>query len=288
MIIVSVLYGLAFAFGIGASDVLAAVLTRRLGVFRTVLLLQLIGLAGMSVFALAFGLLDGLPRSFWLLMFGITLLVSLFYLGFFEALRRGPIALVGPIVAAHSVIVVLLAVLFLGETLAPPQIAAMLAVVVGVALASVNWRALKSGESLMTLGAALAVAVCVAAGFWQFAIAALSREHGWFAPVFLTRLYMAPLLIPLVAVRREWIWRGLTLKLAALALAVAALENLSLLAFTRGSQVGDVAIVAAASTAYPVVPVIGGMAFFGERLSAVQIAGLVIVAVGLTALSLIG
>ena len=288
MIIVSVLYGLAFAFGIGVSDVIAAAVTRRLGVFRTVLLLQLIGLAGMSVFALAFGLMDGVPLSFWLLMFGITVLVSLFYLGFYEALRRGPIALVGPIVAAHSVIVVLLAVVFLGETLAPPQVAAMVAVVVGVALASVNWRALKSGEPLMTLGLALAVAVCVAAGFWQFAIAALSREHGWFAPIFLTRLYMAPMLIPVVAVRREWIWRGLTFKFAALAVAVAALENLAMLAFTRGSQIGDVSLVAAASTAYPVVPVIGGMIFFQERLSAAQFAGLAIVAVGLTALSLVG
>ena len=288
MILISVLYGLAFAFGIGAADVIAAGLTRRLGVFRTVMLLQLVGLAGMSVFALAFGLLDGLPLSFWLTMFGVTLLVSLFYLGFYEALRRGPIALVGPIVAAHSVIVVLLAVAFLGEALAPAQVAAMLAVVGGVALASVNWRALKSGESLMTLGLALAVAVCVAAGFWQFGIAALSREYGWFAPVFLTRLYMAPILMPVVAVRREWIWRGLTPKLAALVVAVAALENLSLLAFTRGSQVGDVSIVAVASTAYPIIPVIGGVAFFGERLSAIQLAGLLIVALGLTALSLVG
>lgn len=288
MILVSVLYGLAFAFGVGVADVIAAGLTRRLGTLRSVLLLQLIGLAGMSVFALAFGLLDGLPPSFWLLMFGITLLVSLFYLGFYEALRRGPIALVGPIVAAHSVIVVLLAVVFLGETLAPPQIGAMAAIVAGVGLASVNWRALKSGESLMTLGLALAVAVCLAAGFWQFAIAALSREYGWFAPVFLTRLYMAPILIPVLAVRREWIWRGLTLKLAALAVAVAALENVAMLAFTRGSQVGDVSIVAVASTAYPIVPIIGGIVFFGERLSAMQFAGLVVVAVGLTALSLVG
>ena len=288
MILVSVLYGLAFAFGIGAADVIAAGLTRRLGVLRTVLALQLVGLAGMSVFALAFGLLDGLPLSFWLLMFGITLIVSLFYLGFYEALRRGPIALVGPIVAAHSVIVVLLAVAFLGETLAPAQVAAMLAVVGGVALASVNWRALKSGESLMTLGLALAVGVCIAAGFWQFAIAALSREYGWFAPVFLTRLYMAPILIPVVAARREWVWRGMTPKLAALILAVAALENLSLLAFTRGSQVGDVSIVAVASTAYPIIPIIGGVVFFGERLSAVQLAGLLVVAFGLTALSLVG
>ena len=288
MILVSVLYGLAFAFGIGASDVLAAGLARRLGTFRAVLLLQLVGLAGMSVFAFAFGLLDGLPLSFWLLMFGITLLVSLFYLGFYEALRRGPIALVGPIVAAHSVIVVLLAVVFLGEALAPPQVAAMAAIVAGVGMASVNWRALRSGESLMTLGLTLAVAVCVAAGFWQFAIAALSREHGWFAPVFLTRLYMAPILIPVLAVRREWIWRGLTPKLAALAVAVAALENAAMLAFTRGSQIGDVSIVAVASTAYPIVPIVGGIVFFGERLSAAQFAGLLIAAVGLTALSPVG
>ncbi len=288
MVALSVLFGLVFAVGLGVADVISTGLTRKLGVMRTVFLLQAIGAAGMSAFALTTGQLTGLTVSAWLLMFGITGLVALFYMGFFRALQLGPIALVGPIVAAHSVIILLLAVVFLDETLSWRQMIAIATAVVGVALASIDWRALRSGKSLITLGVGLAVVVCIAAGFWQFAIAVLSREFGWFVPIYLTRLFMVSLLLPAVVIRRDWPWKRMNPKLAVGIFAVAALETLSLLAFTRGSEIGIVSIVAAASTAYPIVPIIGGITLFGERLSGVQFVGLFIVGVGLLGLSLVG
>ena len=140
---------------------------------------------------------------------------------------------------------------------------------------------------MIGLGVALAIVVSIAAGFWQFAIAAFSREIGWFAPVFLTRLFMVVLLTPVVSVRREWPWRGLNRKLGIAVAAVAVLETLSLLAFTRGSEIGIVSIVAAASTAYPVIPIIGGIVLFKERLAAIQFAGLFVVTLGLLGLTLL-
>ncbi len=291
MIIVSVLFGLAFAVGIGVADVLSAGLTRRMGVLRTVFLLQLISVLGMSLFALWTRPLGGLEASDWILMSALTALVALFYLGFFKALQLGPIALVGPIVAAHSAIIILLAMFVLGEPVGAWKMAAIAATICGVALASVDWRALGAGRAdrrkIMGLGVALAVAVCIAAGFWQFAIALLSRDLGWFVPVYLTRLFMVALLVPIVAIRREWPWRPMNRKLALTVLAAAVLESLGLFAFTRGSEIGIVSIVAAASTAYPVVPIIGGIMLFGERLSTIQLVGLIVVFAGLFALTLL-
>ncbi len=287
MVVQSVLFGLAFAAGIGVADVISAGLTRSLGVVRTVFLLQVLGVGGMLAFALATGQLEGIEANHVLMMAGLTVLVVFFYLGFYRALQLGPIALVGPIVAAHSPVVVFLAVVFLGERISEWQIAAIVATVCGVVMASIDVRSLRSGRTIIGLGVALAIGVSVAAGFWQFAIAAVSREMGWFAPVFLTRVFMVCILVPVVVIRREQPWVGLNRKLAVAIVVVAALETLSLLAFTRGSEVGIISIVAAASTAYPVIPIIGGIVLFKERLGALQFVGLFIVSVGLLGLTLL-
>ena len=287
MIVQSVLFGLAFAVGIGIADVISAGLTRPLGVLRTVFLLQMFGVGGMLAFALVTGQLETIDSRDMLLMAGLTLVVVFFYLGFYKALQLGPIALVGPIVAAHSPVVVVLAVIFLGERISEWQVVSIAATVFGVAMASVDVQALRSGRTVIGLGVALAIGVSIAAGFWQFAIAAVSKEMGWFAPVFLTRVFMVCLLVPVVAIRREQPWVGLNKKLAAAIVVVAALETLSLLAFTRGSEIGIVSIVAAASTAYPVIPIIGGIVLFKERLGVIQFAGLFVVSVGLLGLTLL-
>ena len=287
MVVQSVLFGLAFAIGIGVADVISAGLTRSLGVLRTVFWLQMLGVGGMLVFALFTGQLDTIEVNHVLLMAGLTVVVVFFYLGFYRALQLGPIALVGPIVAAHSPVVVVLAVIFLGERISEWQVAAVVAVVCGVVMASVDVQALRSGRTVIGLGVALAIGVSIAAGFWQFAIAAMSKEMGWFAPVFFTRLFMVCILVPVVAARREQPWVGLNKKLAAAIVVVAALETLSLLAFTRGSQIGVVSIVAAASTAYPLIPIIGGIVLFKERLSSIQFAGLFVVSLGLLGLTLL-
>ena len=287
MVLTSVLFGLAFAAGIGVADVISAGLTRTLGVLRTVFLLQLLGVVGMLVFGLVTGHLESITTNDLLMMAGLTVVVVFFYLGFYKALQLGPIALVGPIVAAHSPVVVLLAVIFLGERISEWQIVAIAATVSGVVMASMDINALRSGRTIIGLGVALAIGVSIAAGFWQFAIAAMSREMGWFAPVFLTRLFMVGLLLPVVVIRREQPWGGLNRKLAVAIVVVAALETLALLAFTRGSEIGIVSVVAAASTAYPIIPIIGGIVLFKERLSALQFAGLFIVTLGLLGLTLL-
>ena len=287
MVVQSVLFGLAFAVGIGIADVISAGLTRTLGVMRTVFLLQTFGVAGMVAFALLTGQLQTIEATDVLLMAGLTVLVVFFYLGFYKALQLGPIALVGPIVAAHSPVVVVLAVIFLGESISGWQLVAIAATVCGVVMASVDVRALKSGTTIIGLGVTLAIGVSIAAGFWQFAIAAMSKQMGWFAPVFLTRLFMVCILVPVVAIRRERPWKGVSRKLAVAVIVVAALETLALLAFTRGSELGIISIVAAASTAYPMIPIIGGIVLFKERLGAIQFAGLFVVSVGLLGLTLL-
>ena len=62
----------------------------------------------------------------------------------------------------------------------------------------------------------------------------------------------------------------------------------ALMAFSRGSEVGVLSIVSAASTWSPAVPIIGGIFVFNERLTSSQSAGLAVAISGLLILALSG
>ena len=54
--------------------------------------------------------------------------------------------------------------------------------------------------------------------------------------------------------------------------------------FARGDQVGLISITAASSSAYPIIPLIGGLVLLHERLARWQAAGVVLILVGLVLL----
>jgi drug/metabolite transporter (DMT)-like permease len=51
--------------------------------------------------------------------------------------------------------------------------------------------------------------------------------------------------------------------------------------YTQGAAVGLVSVVGAIAATYTLVPVIGGMAFLGERPAPNQLAGIALVVIGL-------
>ena len=94
------------------------------------------------------------------------------------------------------------------------------------------------------------------------------------------------LFIPLSVVLRQWTLRGLTIPLA-LGVAVAGIVEMGgMFSYARGTEVGVISIVAAASIAYPLIPMLGGIVVFGERLAFSQWTGLGIALSGLFVLAI--
>ena len=213
------------------------------------------------------------------------MLGTLLYVAFYRALQLGPIAIVTPVVSTYAVIVILLSVAIVGERLSGGQVLAIAATIGGVVLASINVGEIRSGR-MLSRGVLIALAATVFIGVWIYSIGVISREVGWFLPIYVNRLLTLAILVPVSTVRRSWPWQQLTVPLALGVLAVGVLETASLMAFARGAEVGVISIVAAASTVYPLVPILGGVFIFHERLSPTQIAGLVVVVVGLVMLAL--
>ena len=285
MVIESLAFGLLAALGWGASDFAAALITRRIGGLPTVFWVHVGSVALSSAYLPFAGDAGGVSATQWAAMAGISALAFGTYIFFYRSLQLGPIAIVTPIIGANAVVVILLAVALTGERLSGLQLAAMPAVIGGVALVSVDLRNLRSSRELVGQGVLFGIVAMLCLGSWQYLIGLASRQLGWFLPIYLTRIMTLALVAPALVVTRTRPWRSLNLKLLAGALFVAALETLGLFAFARGAEVGVISIVAASATIYPVLPILGGLLFFRERIAPNQWVGLATAMAGLMLLA---
>lgn len=288
LVLQSVMFGVIAAVCWGIADFLAAVISKRLGILGTVFGVHVASVAATTIY-LVFALDPAMPSpGQWAALVGMSLLAVVTYLAFYKSLQIGPVAVVSPIVSTYAVVVILLAVIFVGERLSAGQSIGAIGTVVGIVVASTNPRALRRRETLIGAGVLLAILATLGLGFWQFAIGVLSKEIGWFLPIYISRVLTLAFLLPIVVARRTWPWRQASALLILGVIVVGIVETAGLFAFARGSEVGIISIVAAASITYPVIPVLGGLAIFKERLSISQWSGLTIALVGLLVLTLAG
>ncbi len=202
-------------------------------------------------------------------------------------MRAGPVAIVSPISAAHSAIPIVLAVIFLGERMNIGQSVGATAAVCGIVLAALDLRALKSGTSLVGKGTLLALAAMLTFGLVLYFLALLSRDLGWFIPAYVLRMMSVALVAPVSVARREPPWRGITSWVVAGIVLLGLFDIGGAFAFARGAEIGQISIVAAASSGYPLVAIGGGILLFRERLALSQIAGIVSILAGLVLLGLV-
>ncbi len=286
------IFGLTTAVAWGLSDLLAAVVGRRIGSFRTLIIAQVTGLVLCLAWWVAarppIGRLDAGAVA---ALAAAGALAAAAYVALYRGLELGPVALVSPIVSAYAAGPVILAVVVLHEHLSALGAGGAATTLAGAVLACTNPHALRSGRPRARTGIPHAILAMAGFAIGAFVIAAFARPLGWFAPVALSRtaglvtLASAPLIVPrLTAARADSPSRGALL----LAAAVGALDIGGVAIFARASQLGLVALVAAVSATFPLIPVLGGVALFGERLARSQVVGVALVIGGLVLLGVTG
>ena len=237
VIALSVFYGVVAAIGWGVADFVAAAASKRIGVLRTatgVHISSSIAVAGYFVIVFEPGILTW---AHWAALASVSVLAVLVYLCFYRALREGPVAVVSPIVSCYAIVVIVLAMAFSGERLSGWQALGAMCSIGGVALASFDPRGRMSGGRIIGLGVGLAVVTMLSIGLLSYVVGLLSRELGWFLPVYISRTMTLGLFIPLTVALRQWTLRGLTIPLA-LGVAVAGIVEMGgMFAYTRGTEV---------------------------------------------------
>jgi drug/metabolite transporter (DMT)-like permease len=277
------LLGASAALVWGLTDILVVHSARRVGVVRSLLAVQGSGVLLLALLAVLLGVDLSVSGGQWAAIAALGAVSVGAYLGFYKALELGPIAIVSPIASSNGAMIVVLAVIVLGESLTAGQTVGIALVLTFIVLASVEPTAERlSGTS----GIRLALAATVVFGLYLFFLTTLADDLGWLLPILLTRAVAVALIVALFAARPDGQSRPLGKLVLAACAGAGALDALGYLLFNRGAEIGEVAITSAAASSYPLIPILVGLVAFRERVAWHQLVGVAGVLIGMVVLSL--
>ncbi|HEU0018040.1 MAG TPA: DMT family transporter [Methyloceanibacter sp.] len=281
---ISALFGLTSAIGLGAADFMARFSARALGAPLNYAVVLLIGALGTTIWLFATGteLIWSPTGYFMAFLHGIAVAVMciLLYMG----IARGPIAVVVPIVAAHPALVLVVNVL-MGVRPSAVQWAAMAVIIAGgvfIARTAVAEPETAEAESnrvtvLIAIGACLAYVAIVLTGQAATPLigAAQTMWIGrWTGLIFIAVVLLVqrtPIRIP-----AEWVpFVGLQ----------AGLDTLGYIAFLAGSNSATPHITMVVASAFSVVAVLLARLIINESVSKMQWAAIALIAGGTAVLS---
>jgi drug/metabolite transporter (DMT)-like permease len=277
--------GTLSAIAWGVTDIFITYVSRRAGFFRTLLLSQFLGVCLLVALAIAIGDLPGASAGQLLALAALAPVAVAAYGGFYRALELGPIAIVSPIVSANGVVVVVLALLVLGESLSVGQALGCVLVLGSIILAALEPRAVIEQAGAGS-GVRLAIVASASFGGYLFGLAVLSEELGWLVPILLSRAVAVAILATVGATGRVPPAERMSGRLVLACLAAGILDASGYLAFNRGAEIGEVALTGAAASAYPVIPIVVGLVALRERVATHQLVGVAGVIGGMVVLSL--
>jgi drug/metabolite transporter (DMT)-like permease len=298
------IYGLTAAVMWGTAAVTATYATRKAGTFITLVVGQGVGIIILLVMeAILRPSFSGVSGADFLALIGTGLIGLVGYLTFYKALELGPIGLVSAIGATYGGVTAILAFVLLNERLGVAGTTGVALSVIGVTMAAARSArepeviVLPVGEPAAPIahqtetdeahgraGIPLALASALSYGFGGFLLGYFSGRFGWFETTFVARsAAMVALLAAVPFFARPAAWRG-TGTGVAWAVAAGVTDVIGVLAFARGGAAGQVAITAAVSSVYPAIPLVAGLALFGERFGRRQAVGVALIIVGLVLL----
>lgn len=198
----------------------------------------------------------------------------------YRALRFGQVAIVAPVVSSEGAIAAVIATAA-GETLGVGAALSLAIIVVGVYLASVPApRVPNLREATRPATVLLAIAAACSFGLSLYATGRASVLPSAWVVLSARVIGTIVLFIPFAVARRL----QLTIKALPLVVASGVCEVLGFYSYTAGSR-GAIAIAAVLASQFATFAAIGGYVLFGERLSRVQLAGVIAVIVGVALLT---
>jgi drug/metabolite transporter (DMT)-like permease len=277
--VIAVLGGLGAAFCWAGALLTASRATRLIGPSAALAWIMLTGFVVVVPAALADGIPDALDARElgWLVLAGAGNVVGLLFN--YTALRVGMVSLVGPISSTEGAIAALIAVAA-GEALGAGVGLTLAVIAVGVALAAVvPGGSTDEGDPRRTVLLAGIAAVCF--GFGLYGTARVSDDLPLLWAVLPARvLGVAAFTLPLALTRR------LVLTRAALPFVVASglCEVGGFASYALGSRHG-IAVAAVLASQFAAVAAVAAYVLFHERLTRLQLAGVVAIAAGVAALT---
>lgn len=276
---VSIVFGLLTAAFFASSSLLSSRSVKIIGSGSSLAWVMLVGLVITTPFVFASGVPANLGASLpWMTAAALGNVIGILIAGF--ALRVGKVGVVAPIVATEGAIAAVIAAA-LGESIAPIVAFLLLVIVGGIVLSAMapDPEPLEHERPLQAVLLATVAAACF--GVSLFATGNLSDELpiAWvLLPARLVGVLI--ILVPLLLTRRLRITRST----APLVVAMGFTEALGFVCFAIGAQY-QVAVTSVLASQFAPIAAVAAYLLFKERLGRLQIAGVVVLVVGVTALT---
>lgn len=218
------------------------------------------------------------------LIFAISSLGLTAYFCFLTGMKRAGVTLGGVITGSFPAVATVAALVFFGERISAAQGGAIVVIVVGVLLSSLQGEVRTLFADIRASSLLWAFAAALLFGLF-FALVRIPVERvGWFLPSYAGNIIGVPLYV-LIA-RRSGEPDVLRPPQLALPIAViAAMQIGATMLYAYALTKGDTAVVAPIAGSYPAVFVVLAYVVFRERIRAIQYVGVVGTVVGIVALS---
>ena len=277
---VSIVFGLLTAAFFASSSLLSSRSVKIIGSGSSLAWAMLVGLVVTTPFVLLSGVPANLGASLpWMTAAGLGNVIGILIAGF--ALRVGKVGVVAPILATEGAIAAVIAAI-LGESIAPIVAFLLMVIVGGIVLSAIapDPEPLEHEKPLQAVLLSTVAAACF--GVSLFATGNLSDELpiSW---VLLPARLVGVLIIflPLLLTRRLRITRST----APLVVAMGFTEVLGFVCFAIGAQY-QVAVTSVLASQFAPIAAVAAYFLFKERLGRLQIAGVVVLVLGVTSLTL--
>ncbi|MGC8816377.1 MAG: EamA family transporter [Candidatus Hadarchaeum sp.] len=276
-------FGLVAMLSWGIADFFAARAIRNVGVFKTLVWGQTIGLLVLIFTSFLVGVFTPTID-----MIGIILLAGFLNvvacLSFYQGLQVGKVSIVSPVSASWVVVTVILSLIFLGETLSSLQAAGVVLTISGIFLISFRLRDL-FGLRLKNIAAGVQFAAVsmVAWGVHYIFFDILVAGCGWFLPVLAVKAVTVSCLLLYAGFAKRDV--SYPRNVAPLVIMVGFLEAAAFLSYGAGVSLEFTAIVAPVAATFPLVTIVLARIFFKEMMEVNQKIGIGAVLLGLVLLS---
>ena len=282
--LISVLAGITAAIGWGIGDFFAAKASKQQGPYRAAfltvatgtLIIAAIYIALFPDFTIAGGKLAALTA--------ISAILILAQIAFFKALEIGPVGIAATIGAAYPIVTVPLAILVFGEKITTLQFFAILTIILGIFLTSIQReKRLIKVKGIVFAGLSM---LCWGVGFafLDRAMEGLDWKQVAFYQ-YVTMFLWQQILFRFFLGQTNRTFLGARPSISTTAAATLFLVGNA--AFYIGLGTGLAAVVTPLSSAYPAITVVMAMIFMKERLQASQLFGIAVVVGGVILLAIL-
>jgi drug/metabolite transporter (DMT)-like permease len=283
--VTAIIFAILSYFGWGSGDVLGVAATRKIGTFKSTFWIYVGGLLITSLY-IPFALHDLAHLTIPILIINVFLglFLAVCFLAFNEALRIGNSSLVGTIAGSFSGVVVILSLIFFGESLSFVQIISIIVILIGVVFSSLNLKELKNKKVFENRGILLAILVMFGWGIGFTFIKIPIKQIGWFWPSYIIDLSGFIFLL-LASIGKLKTLKAIPRNGFLLSIFDGFLQNVGGFSYSFALSMGAAAIVAPIAGAYPTLFVFLSRFVFKDRLTKQQGFGIVVTLVGIVLLA---